>query len=102
MSGMSPIQGLGAAALGQALSGAGGITGLGQLSNLGALDALAVLVNKLDASTIDPAVKVAISAAATSLLQGDSATRDASTSELAQVLALALILQLLQGQPSQG
>ena len=97
----SAIGSIGAMSIGS-ISGFGaaspiGAATSGDLAGLGTNDLLVQLLDLINKSTLSPSSKVAISDAATGMLQGDSSSSaGASMAEMSQALIVALMLQLLK------
>lgn len=97
----SAIGSIGAASIGS-ISGFGTASPIsaaasGDLAGLGTNDLLVQLLDLINKSTLSPSSKVAISDAASGMLQADSSSSaGASMAEMSQALIVALMLQLLK------
>lgn len=93
--GIGSIAGLGGT------SAATGIAASSMAGSTGSAEAMMQLIQLINDSTLAPSAKVAISDAAQSLISGGNGSDGASMAELSQALIVALMMQLLDGLPSQ-
>ena len=95
--GIGAMSGMGAAGVANALASGGAV------ASVGSADGVVKSTAAARTAGPTPSTRVDISGAARSTLAGDGIRAQASMSELAQALILALLLQLLQNsQGSQG